>query len=86
MRGRSLTLKAGDVAVLPAGTGHQCLSASKDFLVVGAYPPFGTYDECTTRQDRARALRTIARVRTPMKDPVYGVRGPLKTLWRTRRT
>ena len=81
-KGRIFTLKAGDVAVLPAGTGHQCLSASDDFLVIGAYPPVGTYDECTTIQDRSRALRTIPKVALPRKDPVYGTGGPLSKFWK----
>ena len=81
-KGRTLTLKAGDVAILPAGTGHQCLKASEDFLVVGAYPPSGTYDECTSLKQRKKALSTIPRVARPRKDPVYGKNGPLMRVWR----
>jgi uncharacterized protein YjlB len=83
--GRSVKLKAGDVAILPAGTGHQCLSADDDFLVVGAYPRTGTYDECTTAEDHKRALKTIPKTVPPRKDPVYGANGPLLKLWKRRR-
>jgi uncharacterized protein YjlB len=81
-KGRVFTLKEGDVAVLPAGTGHQCLSASDDFLVIGAYPPVGTYDECTAVEDRRHALKTIPKLALPRKDPVYGRDGPLSKLWK----
>ncbi|TSE12822.1 cupin domain-containing protein [Mesorhizobium intechi] len=81
-KGRTLTLRAGDVAVLPAGTGHQCISASDDFLVVGAYPRSGTYDECKTPADHARAIVTIPKVEAPPADPVYGSDGPLLAAWK----
>lgn len=70
IKGRILKLKAGDVAVLPAGTGHRLIEASRNFLVVGAYPEDGLYDECTDMRDRADA-----------KDPVFRARGPLTRLW-----
>jgi uncharacterized protein YjlB len=82
--GRKLTLKAGDVAILPAGTGHQCLSASRDFLVVGAYPPLGRYDECRSFSDSKRARSNIAKTGRPRKDPVYGAKGPLIRAWPAR--
>ena len=79
--GREVTVNAGDVALLPAGTGHCRLQATADFLVVGAYPPDGTYDECTDTRDRQKTPKNIARVRKPANDPVYGRKGPLGRLW-----
>lgn len=80
--GPRVTLRAGDVAVLPAGTGHRRLRASRDLLVVGAYPAGGHYDEPRPEEiDAAEARRAIARVPRPRQDPVYGVTGPVTALW-----
>jgi uncharacterized protein YjlB len=83
-KGRIFFLRAGDIAILPAGTGHQSLGASDDFLVVGAYPPEGRYDECTSTREYAKAIKSIRKVRKPPADPVYGRMGPLKELWKHR--
>ena len=81
--GEELEIEAGDVAVLPAGTGHQRIAASRDFLVVGAYPAQGTYDLCrATPAEHARAKALIPKVPLPDADPVYGSDGPLLKLWR----
>jgi len=81
--GKTIALRSGDVVILPAGTGHQRISASKNLLVVGAYPRSGSYDECMPLPEHhARALKSIPKVPTPAKDPVYGRSGPLQELWR----
>lgn len=83
-KGRELTLRSGDLLVLPAGTGHECLKASKNFLVVGGYPPKGVYDECRgSAGERVRAIKSIARVAVPSSDPLYGKEGPLVRAWRS---
>ena len=80
--GKVVDLREGDVVILPAGTGHQSLDASKDLLVIGAYPPNGIYDECRgSRQEHERALESIPKVHLPAKDPVYGADGPLMDAW-----
>jgi uncharacterized protein YjlB len=82
-RGRELEISAGDVAILPAGTGHQCLSASPDFSVVGAYPPGPPMDlQRPTLENHAKALTTIPQVPLPKSDPVMGAQGPLIGLWK----
>jgi uncharacterized protein YjlB len=80
--GKVLDLTPGDVAVLPAGTGHQCLWATPELCVIGAYPKRGSYDLCRgSKAEHAKALKTIPEVPLPDSDPVHGKAGPLTTLW-----
>ena len=83
-QGETFDLKLGDIVVLPAGTGHQRLMGSDDFLVVGGYPPDGTYNLCRgdNPAERDKALVSIPKVPLPETDPVQGADGPLPKLWR----
>lgn len=81
-RGKAVTVEAGDVVVLPAGTGHQRLEASSDLLVVGAYPKNARVDQHRPGAvDHATAVANIAQVPVPDSDPVHGPQGPLVALW-----
>lgn len=78
--GREITVLVGDVAVLPTGAGHCCLSASTDLLVIGAYPRGQQFDICRSAPDAA-ALRRMRDLPFPHSDPISGSSGPLVRLW-----
>jgi len=79
--GHRLEVHAGDVAVLPTGTGHCKLAASSDFLVVGAYPPDQHRDICRSAP-LEEAIERMHHLPFPKSDPVAGLTGPLTTIWR----
>jgi uncharacterized protein YjlB len=73
--GVAVSLRAGDVVLIPAGVAHCNEGQSPDFLAVGAYPegmsPDMRYGHARERADAQR----LAALPPPMPDPVFGVSG-----------
>ena len=74
-QGEAFEVAAGDVLVLPAGTGHRRATARDGFTVVGAYPA-GEEDYDLLRGDDPAeveaARERIAALPSPPQDPVGG--------------
>jgi uncharacterized protein YjlB len=71
--GMSVRLEAGDVVVLPAGTGHKCEARAGDLLVVGAYDGGREWDICRGAVQQKKMVRSnIQSVPDPGRDPVTG--------------
>ncbi len=74
-QGEAFDVAAGDVLVLPAGTGHRRATARDGFRVVGAYPA-GQEDYDLLRGDDpaevAAARDRIAALPAPPEDPMGG--------------
>ena len=70
-QGKAFEVAAGDVLVLPAGTGHRRASARAGFAVVGGYPA-GQEDYDLLREATPEARDRIAALPPPPDDPVGG--------------
>ena len=80
--GSKINIQAGDIIVIPAGTGHKNLE-SDDLGVVGAYPDGMMYDLMRGEPgERPQADKHIAAVPVPEQDPLLGRNNGLIKIWK----
>jgi uncharacterized protein YjlB len=72
--GEVLTLRAGDVVVVPAGVGHCNRGQSEDLLIVGGYPDNGPGPDLRRGEadEHDEVVKNIRGVKVPGADPVGG--------------
>jgi uncharacterized protein YjlB len=72
-KGPTVTLRAGDAVLIPAGVGHCRIGPEAGLSVVGAYPDGADWDLVRASMDaRPAAIERIAGVPRPRLDPVLG--------------
>jgi len=81
-QGEQIDIKAGDVIVIPAGTGHRKISSDDDFSVVGAYAAGRDWDVLRGEtRERPQADKNINALPLPAADPLLGASRGLVKLW-----
>jgi uncharacterized protein YjlB len=82
-QGKVLTVRAGDVVVIPAGVAHCNQAQTSDLLIVGAYPDNAPNPDLRRGKpgEHDAAERAIAQVPLPPADPVGGADGFLLQSW-----
>lgn len=80
--GIMLTLKKGDVIVIPAGVAHKNLGKENNITCIGGYPDGKDFDmNYGAIGERVRAEKMIAQVPLPVSGPVCGKEDPLLSVW-----
>ncbi|KIV77169.1 hypothetical protein PV11_08992 [Exophiala sideris] len=82
--GQEIDVRAGDVIVLPAGTGHCSTESSQDYRYIGVYPqgaPKWRNELGKEPIDLEEFRQETTAVAMPKEDPVNGPDGPLLKLW-----
>ncbi len=81
-QGEKVSIKAGDIIIIPAGVGHKNLG-STNLGIVGAYPDGRSWDLLRGLEgERPQADENIAALPIPSADPLYGKNGGLLEVWK----
>lgn len=81
----TVTVRTGDVVVVPAGVAHKKIRSGDGFACVGAYPVGQMPDQCRPGTGNVVPPAQAAAVEVvplPGNDPVFGPDGPLFEIWR----
>lgn len=71
----------GDALLLPGGLAHKCETASRNFMVLAAYPNQQRYDiKKGKAKEKEKATTNILKLALPQNDPFFGNEGPMELL------
>lgn len=87
-QGTTVSVKPGDVVVVPSGVAHSSVEASDDYAYIGVYPvdaPRWRNEFGKTPVHDPAMQRELEEVKIPGKCPVEGSEGALVKIWNERR-